>query len=141
MERVDLPFFRVDLSPPFLIFTHGLGSSYPKVKSHKNDAWVNVAAEASKLNNNSFLTYTARGHGDSKGWQVTASLNLFQFTWKSLASDMATVADSEGIDKFVAGGSSMGSATALFCAIQHPERVLGNQTVLDYYMVQYILDA
>jgi pimeloyl-ACP methyl ester carboxylesterase len=124
-EPLYLPFYRVNLAAPFFIFTHGLGSKNPQEKCHKNDNWVSVAAEAAKLSNSSFLTYTARGHGESKGWQDTAATDSSQFTWRRLADDMNWISNTQGVDKFVAGGSSMGSATALYCAIQYPEKVLG----------------
>ena len=120
-----LPFYRADLQPPFLLFAHGLGSRNPQVRSHLNDDWVQVTAEAAKASNNSFLAYTARGHGRSSGWESTASSDLEQFTWSRLAEDMLWMADTQGIEQFIAGGNSMGSATSLYCAMHHPDRVLG----------------
>ena len=120
-----LPSYRVDLQPPFLLFAHGLGSRNPQARSHLNDDWVQVAAEAAKAANASFLTYTARGHGRSTGWESSAVTDPLQFTWARLSEDMLSTADAQGLGAFVAGGNSMGSATALYCAMQHPDRVLG----------------
>ncbi|MGE5703680.1 MAG: alpha/beta fold hydrolase [Clostridia bacterium] len=66
------------------------------------------------------IRYDARGHGQSD-----SSPNPADYTWSNLARDMVSIADSLEIDRFVAGGASMGCATSLFAAIQHPERISG----------------
>lgn len=72
------------------------------------------------------VLYTARGHGSSTGWQSTAASNLQQFIWCNLSRDLLALAvDHIGCETFVAAGSSMGSATALYAAIQEPDRVRG----------------
>lgn len=48
-----------------------------------------------------------------------------QFQWKSLGSDMLAVAEYAGLNAFVAAGSSMGSATSLYAAIENPAKVKG----------------
>jgi pimeloyl-ACP methyl ester carboxylesterase len=64
------------------------------------------------------LRYDARGHGLSEG-----SDNPEDYRWKPLAGDMLEVARAEGIDTFVAAGQSLGAATALYAALEAPERV------------------
>jgi pimeloyl-ACP methyl ester carboxylesterase len=62
--------------------------------------------------------YDARGHGQSQ-----ASPDPADYTWANLGKDMLAIAAQLGFDKFVAGGESMGSASALFAAMAAPQRV------------------
>lgn len=64
------------------------------------------------------VRYDARGHGASPGPADPSA-----YRWDELARDQLALADALGIDTFVAGGASMGCATALFAAVQAPERV------------------
>jgi len=64
------------------------------------------------------IRYDARGHGLS---QDTYSPQ--DYVWKNLAQDMVAVADSVEVDKFIAGGQSMGSATAIFTGLAERDRV------------------
>jgi pimeloyl-ACP methyl ester carboxylesterase len=64
------------------------------------------------------LRYDARGHGESG---LTAELAAYR--WDAMAADQLALADALGIDRYVAGGASMGAATALYAAIAAPERV------------------
>ena len=119
-------------SLPPIIVGHGLGPKNPKDKSHTNDKWVALVRDVSTkiqttegTNSGSCIAYTARGHGNSHGWEDSAATNPTQFTWQSLSTDMIAIADYYQIPQFIAAGSSMGSATALYAAIQHPERVAG----------------
>lgn len=66
------------------------------------------------------IRWDARGHGRSGGAPDPAD-----YRWDNLARDLLALADELGVDRFVAGGVSMGAATALHAAIQAPERVLG----------------
>lgn len=105
------------------VFAHGLGSTNPFKRGHHNDRWIDIAKSSVENDESSILIYTARGHGDSTGWESSAETNSEQFTWKFLALDMHAVADYYNISNFIAGGSSMGSATALYAAIREPSRV------------------
>jgi len=109
---------------PALILGHGLGSTNPKLKDHVKDKWISLAADAAKEEVN-VISYTARGHGTTTGWEGTAESNPSQFTWIELAKDMGAVAAHFSAEKYIAGGSSMGSATSLYAAIAQPERVVG----------------
>ena len=113
-----------------ILIGHGLGPKNPKEKNHLNDKYVDMALNAinerDKVNTSSSImtiTYTARGHGSSTGWESTAASNPDQFTWIKLADDMVSLASKFHINKFIACGSSMGSATSLYAAINYPERV------------------
>jgi len=114
-----------------ILIGHGLGPKNPKEKNHLNDKYVDMALNAinerDKVKNISSqiitITYTARGHGDSTGWESTAASNPDQFTWIKLADDMVSLASKFHLSKFIACGSSMGSATSLYAAINYPERV------------------
>jgi len=66
------------------------------------------------------IRYDARGHGNSQG-----SLATEEYVWSGLAGDMIGIADGLGIDRFIAGGMSMGCATAVCAALSAPERVIG----------------
>ncbi|HEY5886596.1 MAG TPA: alpha/beta fold hydrolase [Acidimicrobiales bacterium] len=65
------------------------------------------------------VRYDARGHGDSGG-----TTDPDDYAYPSLAADELGLADALGIDRFVVGGMSMGSATALHTAVAAPDRVL-----------------
>jgi len=74
----------------------------------------------SALSKTTLVRYDACGHGDSPA--CTAS---DQTKWPQLANDMVAIADHYQLDKFVAGGASMGCATALYAGIQNPEKLAG----------------
>jgi 3-oxoadipate enol-lactonase len=64
------------------------------------------------------VCYDARGHGLSHG-----TLTPEDYNWSNLAKDMIAIEDKLGIKRFIAGGQSMGSMTALYTALAAPERV------------------
>ena len=66
------------------------------------------------------IRWDARGHGLSGGAPVPDD-----YRWDNLGRDLLALADELGVDRFVAGGVSMGAATALHAAIQAPRRVMG----------------
>jgi pimeloyl-ACP methyl ester carboxylesterase len=95
-----------------LVWGHGMFGSMQldeKIDLVQLDALSDVAK---------VLRYDARGHGLSEG-----SDDPEDYRWKSLGNDMVAVAKAEGIDTFVAGGKSMGAATALYAALEDPKRV------------------
>lgn len=113
------------LDRPVAILAHGLGTGNPQLKDHMQDRWVSLVKDGCLLANVNSLSYTARGHGETYGWETTAESNLDQFTWKELAKDMVAVADHFRLERFIAGGQSMGCSTSLYAAIDNPDRVLG----------------
>ena len=62
------------------------------------------------------LRYDARGHGESGSTDDG-------YHWRDLAVDQLALADELGIGEYVAGGASMGCATALHAAVIAPERI------------------
>ena len=69
------------------------------------------------------VCYDARGHGASHGWESEAEKDRDQFSWPHLGRDMASLAPQFGLEEVVLGGSSMGSASALYAALQHQEQL------------------
>ena len=65
------------------------------------------------------IRYDARGHGESD-----ATANPDDYAYPLLGADALALATALGVDRFVAGGASMGSATALHAAVQAPERIV-----------------
>lgn len=110
-----------------ILLAHGLGFGNPQRKDHNKDDWLPIVGNVflSDSTVSAAVYYTARGHGASTGWEDTAEHNPTQFSWNSLSTDMKNVADALHFEKFVACGSSMGSATSLFAAINFPEHVSG----------------
>jgi 3-oxoadipate enol-lactonase len=103
-EGEGLPFF----------WGHGLVSSM-----EEEDRFI--VMDFSRLaRNHRVIRWDARGHGLSGGQPVADD-----YRWNNLGRDLIALADELGIDEFVAGGVSMGAATALHAAIQAPRRVLG----------------
>src|SRR5206468_3265300 len=103
-EGEGLPFF----------WGHGLVSSMEQEDRFLVMDWARLARRYR------VIRWDARGHGLSSGAPVPDD-----YRWDNLARDLIALADELGIDQFVAGGASMGAATALHAAIQAPERVLG----------------
>ena len=64
------------------------------------------------------VRYDARGHGES-GTSVDAE----SYGWSEMALDQVALVDELGIDRYVAGGASLGAATALHAAVSAPDRV------------------
>ena len=64
------------------------------------------------------VAYDARGHGESGPAGGPEA-----YTYDELVADAIAVLDDRGIDRAVAVGQSMGSATAVGLALRHPERV------------------
>jgi pimeloyl-ACP methyl ester carboxylesterase len=62
--------------------------------------------------------YDARGHGESGAPEDRSA-----YEYDHLAHDLAAVLDDRGIDRAILAGHSMGAATAIRFALDHPERV------------------
>lgn len=93
---------------PAVVFQHGLGGGEVQVaQAFPADAGIRR------------LTLECRGHGGSGlGGGRPFSLGMF-------ADDVLAAADQAGLDRFIAGGISMGAAIALRLACRHPDRVAG----------------
>jgi 3-oxoadipate enol-lactonase len=103
-EGEGLPFF----------WAHGLVSSM-----EEEDRFI-VMDFARLARTHRVIRWDARGHGLSGGAPVPDD-----YRWNNLGRDLIALADELGVDRFVAGGVSMGAATALHAAIQAPRRVVG----------------
>ena len=96
---------------PF-VWGHGLTASMQAEDERGMLDWASVA-EVARL-----VRYDARGHGLSE-----PTFDPADYDWSNLALDMLAIAEAVGFDRFIAGGQSMGCATALYAALAAPERV------------------
>jgi len=99
-----------------VLMGHGLGSS------QTTDRLVGMVCEAALSVSLGAVSYDARGHGASMGWQHNAA-NLAQFSWSALANDQRMIAKHLGLSQWIAAGNSMGAATALWAAVRFPDQV------------------
>lgn len=95
---------------PALVWGHGLLQSMP----------TGPVDPRAVETDHTVVVYDARNHGRSPD-----ASSADELTWPALAADMIGVADAHGFERFVAGGTSMGAATALTLATVEPERVVG----------------
>ena len=95
-----------------VVWAHGLTSSMASEDLLDVYDWE----ELSKKNH--LVRYDARGHGLSEPTYAPTD-----YHWRSLANDMLAIADELQIDKFIAGGQSMGSATTLYAGMIAPQRI------------------
>lgn len=100
-------FFRKYGDGPPLILLHGLFGS--------SDNWVHIAREVS----GSYTVYLPdlRNHGRSP-WSEGHD-------YKLMAGDIFELADDNNLSSFFIAGHSMGGKTAVQCAADAPERILG----------------
>jgi 3-oxoadipate enol-lactonase len=64
------------------------------------------------------IRYDARGHGDSG-----ATADPADYAYPALAADQLALVDALDLDRFVTGGMSLGTGTALHVAVAAPDRV------------------
>jgi 3-oxoadipate enol-lactonase len=98
-----------------LIWGHGLSSSRADEDVEPLVDMAVVARDGRRV-----VRYDARGHGESE-----STADLAGYGWDQLALDQLALADTLGIEPYVAGGASMGAATALHAAVRAPERIVG----------------
>jgi 3-oxoadipate enol-lactonase len=96
---------------PF-VWSHGLISS---MATEDRLDWFQWGSFPSSLK---LVRYDVRGHGKTQ-----ASYKPEDYHWRSLGQDMLAVADTTGEHAFIAGGTSIGAATALYAALQSSGRV------------------
>lgn len=99
---------------PSFIWSHGLTSSRAVEDADVFLDWGRVAERLP------LLRYDALGHGESGVLQEKEA-----YGYHSLGRFQLAVADSLGIDRYVAGGASMGAGTSLHAAVQAPHRIAG----------------
>ncbi len=97
---------------PDVVWGHGLTSSIESEDQFGLFDW-DVIRQSNRV-----LRYDARGHGQSG-----STADPRAYSWRALAEDQLALADSLGIDTYVAGGASMGCATALHAAVIAPDRI------------------
>jgi 3-oxoadipate enol-lactonase len=103
---------RVTGEGPVLVWAHGLLTD---MVFEDEIGWLDWDELAASL---TLVRYDMRGHGRSQFTRDAAA-----YTWQSHAEDLIGVADALGLDRFVAGGQSMGAAAALLAALAVPKRV------------------
>lgn len=102
-------------APTALVWAHAMLSSMAHEDASGVFDWSPVARR------HLVVRYDARGHGGSAATEDPAD-----YEWPSLAKDMLALADATDVERFVAGGVSMGAATALWAAIAAPrDRLAG----------------
>jgi 3-oxoadipate enol-lactonase len=94
---------------PPLVLLHGLSATRR-----------NVVQGSRALANRGYrlISYDARGHGESNPAPSSAD-----YEYRDLVSDLEAVLDHFELDRVPLLGSSMGAATAMAFALEHPERV------------------
>ena len=97
-----------------IFWGHGLIGSVAQDEQFSVIDWRRVARR------HRVVRWDARGHGQSGGAAVPDD-----YRWDNHGRDLIALADALGVDRFVAGGVSMGAAAALHAATQAPRRVLG----------------
>lgn len=104
--------YQVSGSGPWLIWGHGLSSSMAR------EADLGIIDWSTWNGNATVVRYDARGHGESESTAEPAG-----YHWRELAQDQLALATELGIETYVAGGASMGCATALHAAVIAPSRI------------------
>jgi len=99
---------------PPLIWTHGV---YHPIDVDDHSTLGRVLTE---IEGHRVIRYDTRGHGRTKAAATGA-----QHRWEMLGLELLALADALGIDRFVAGGISMGAAITLHAAVSAPERFAG----------------
>lgn len=97
-----------------LVWAHGLMSSIETEDALGWFGW-NELPDSVRL-----IRYDARGHGNGSKARGTET-----YHWRNLGADMLGVADASGAQRFIAGGMSMGCASAIHAAVQAPGRIAG----------------
>jgi len=113
IENLDFNVRTTGEGTPF-VWAHGLLSSMATEDALDWYQWAGFPP------NVKLVRYDARGHG-----QTQASHKPEDYHWRSLGQDMLAVADAVEARYFIAGGASMGCATAIYAALQAPERIQG----------------
>lgn len=97
---------------PVFLYGHGLTSSSEKDGQSGMLDWRRLMAR------HRVVRWDARGHGGSSGSPAADS-----YRWDNLGRDLLALADALEIQRFAAGGVSMGAASALHAAVAAPDRI------------------
>lgn len=96
---------------PPVILLHGLTATR---------RYVVMGSRALERAGHRVVAYDARGHGTS-----SPAADPSAYTYEELGQDLISVLDALGVERAVLAGASMGAHTALWLALQVPERVAG----------------
>jgi pimeloyl-ACP methyl ester carboxylesterase len=105
---------RVTGKGPLFLWGHGLMANMESEDKFGLFKWDQFPKEYQ------LVRYDARGHGGT-----SASLSPDDYLWSNLAQDMLAIGCELSEGPFIAGGQSMGCATAIMAAIQAKDRVKG----------------
>ncbi len=95
---------------PAIVWGHGLTSSRAGEEAAGLLRWDRIAE------GNALLRYDSRGHGESESTPGG-------YGWDQLAQDQLELSEALGIERYIAGGASLGMATALHAAVAAPDRI------------------
>jgi class 3 adenylate cyclase/pimeloyl-ACP methyl ester carboxylesterase len=110
-DGVQLAYARVGQGPPLVKTGHWMTHIEADFDSI---VWKPYFREMSR--DNTFIRYDARGNGLS-------DRNLPDVCFEDFVSDLETVVDAAGLDRFALHGLSQGCAVSIAYAVRHPERV------------------
>ncbi len=82
--------------------------------------YVVMGSTALERGGHRVIAYDARGHGASSPAQAPGA-----YTYADLGGDLEAVLDRAGVERAVVAGASMGAHTAIWLALNRPERVAG----------------
>lgn len=97
-----------------LVWAHGLMSS---IEAEDALGWFGWDAQAGATR---LIRFDARGHGRSGAGRGPGA-----YQWQSQGCDLLAVADAQEAPRLIAGGVSMGCASAIHAAAQAPGRIAG----------------
>jgi pimeloyl-ACP methyl ester carboxylesterase len=107
------------------------GEGTPVVLLHGLTAtrrYVVMGSKALERSGHRVIAYDARGHGRS-----SAAADPTAYGYDELGRDLEAVLDALGVRRAVLAGASMGAHTALWLALQAPERVAGLVVITPAY--------
>jgi 3-oxoadipate enol-lactonase len=99
---------------PPVLWTHGMFHPI------EVDERTTVGRVLGSLRRCRLIRYDTRGHGRSPPAATDEA-----HTWARLGEELLELADTLGLERFVAGGISMGAAVSLHAAVKAPGRLLG----------------
>jgi 3-oxoadipate enol-lactonase len=101
------------------LWSHGFASNRAQDERSGMLDWGRLASR------HRIVRWDARGHGESDGTSEPE-----EYRWENLGFDLLGLAHALAVERFVAGGVSMGAAVALHAATRAPERIVGLVLVL-----------
>jgi pimeloyl-ACP methyl ester carboxylesterase len=113
--------FSVDRGDGLLLSGDGTGRGAAIVLAHGLTATRRNVVQGSRHllgRGRRLIGYDARGHGES-----SPAPDRDAYEYGNLADDLAAVLDAQGLERATVAGSSMGAATAVRFALDHPQRV------------------